>query len=910
VTVANNAAVPRALPIRLPPLPGEPLDSWVAAYAARLQTPISDLAAGLGPGSRFWRQPTADIALGNGVDEVAGLATAAGLTSMQVKHMWWPLARYCDQVNARFPAGWLKWMARPMRWSRFCPACLAATNGRWQATWRLPWQLACPTHAVLLCATCPRCDGRQRQRALLQEIETAQTLTCDIPRPDATGRGDHRCGTDLREASEPGAPSRLLELQEHLAPLVDPSTTAPAMAALIDHLADTLTVARQRDLTPGAVLGSAMGNTAALAAALDRAQRAVTGVDPHALLELVLADVHQRPRPLPRLWRTASTTLASKVITSRDSHLRPFDRIRWRSTTTGARPTIGGDDSRHHNVPTALWADWVVRLQPPDNTPVLFSQVAAAALLLPGATRPLAAILANFTPDGGLSASTSTVLQNLAATEHGPTIFRALTQLSDGLLAYGSPIDYQRRRRLSATATLIDPASWDRISAQAGINTGGQRKLRWARLWIWETITGGALGHAPRDLRPIKPEELNSYHRFPIAMTPLVAELLDAHARHLLDAVGCHDEPTTWSPPAEWVDITALPGRDPAGINPEHVGALLRQRLAPSDVAQRLGVSLDHVRLLIRRHPPHLRLRSTGRQPARRNPFPAQLTRERLQELVVDERRTLRSIRTEAHVSEHALRSALQRDGIPIPPPGRASRVKIDEGWLRAQYLDRHRTLPDIAAELGMSPSNLARTAQRHRLPIRPRGGASHAASLSAPDGWPPPLASAILGRDGRQRVERFQVYARARSLHEGATRLSTTTSVLVTQLALLERACEGTLIQRSTSQHDAQQLTPLGDKLLEQANRHLGPIPDAPPPVPELLSPAPRASSKPQTSLAPTPTPQPSLRGLEAACQDPPPRPRQPPLATSADSPRTAVHETSPRVGGLVESLGIRQET
>ncbi len=121
-----------------------------------------------------------------------------------------------------------------------------------------------------------------------------------------------------------------------------------------------------------------------------------------------------------------------------------------------------------------------------------------------------------------------------------------------------------------------------------------------------------------------------------------------------------------------------------------------------------------------------------------------------------------------------------------------------------------------------MSPSNLARTAQRHRLPIRPRGGASHAASLSAPDGWPPPLASAILGRDGRQRVERFQVYARARSLHEGATRLSTTTSVLVTQLALLERACEGTLIQRSTSQHDAQQLTPLGDKLLEQANRHL----------------------------------------------------------------------------------------
>ena len=301
----------------------------------------------------------------------------------------------------------------------------------------------------------------------------------------------------------------------------------------------------------------------------------------------------------------------------------------------------------------------------------------------PGATRPLAAILANFTPDGGLSAGTSTVLQNLAATDAGPAIFRALTQLSDGLLAYGSPIDYQRRRRLSATATLIDPASWDRVSAQAGINTGGQRKLRWARLWIWETITGGALGHAHRDLRPIKPEELNSYHRFPIAMTPLVAELLDAHARHLLDAVGCHDEPTTWSPPASGSTSPGLPGRDPAGINPEHVGALLRQRLAPSDVAQRLGVSLDHVRLLIRRHPPQSQA-AIDRAPAgEAKPVPRTAHPGTTEELVVDERRTLRSIRTEAHVSEHALQSALQHDGIPIPPPGRASRVKIDEGWLR-----------------------------------------------------------------------------------------------------------------------------------------------------------------------------------------------------------------------------------
>ena len=33
-----------------------------------------------------------------------------------------------------------------------------------------------------------------------------------------------------------------------------------------------------------------------------------------------------------------------------------------------------------------------------------------------------------------------------------------------------------------------------------------------------------------------------------------------------------------------------------------------------------------------------------------------------------------------------------------------------------------------------MSPANLARVAQQHQIPIRPRGGASHAAGLNASD--------------------------------------------------------------------------------------------------------------------------------------------------------------------------------
>ncbi|WP_412566119.1 TniQ family protein [Streptomyces nojiriensis] len=41
--------------------------------------------------------------------------------------------------------------------SRFCPACLEETGGRWQVTWRLGWSFACTRHHVLLADRCPAC---------------------------------------------------------------------------------------------------------------------------------------------------------------------------------------------------------------------------------------------------------------------------------------------------------------------------------------------------------------------------------------------------------------------------------------------------------------------------------------------------------------------------------------------------------------------------------------------------------------------------------------------------------------------------------------------------------------------------------------------------------------------------------
>lgn len=264
--------------------------------------------------------------------------------------MWWPLARYRHLVRARFASSRLKRMALPLRWSRFCPACLTDTGGRWQMRWRLPWQLACPTHATLLCSRCARCDGRQRQEALLQDIDTAQTMTCDVPTPAASGRGDHRCGNDLRATTaEPTGLWRLLDFQERLAPLLIPSTADASMAALMEHLADVVTVARQRHLTPGSTTSQGLCDTATLAEAVDRAS--------HTLRP------GQVPRACPRPYAGAPPA-AAPIVANRQRLPRRTGshQPRQPSPSHGPDPVADHDDRdaalhRRRRLPAGLRAD-------------------------------------------------------------------------------------------------------------------------------------------------------------------------------------------------------------------------------------------------------------------------------------------------------------------------------------------------------------------------------------------------------------------------------------------------------------------------------------------------------------------------------------------------------------------------
>ena len=132
----------RTLPLRVPPVPGEAIDSWLEALARRSQVTVGTLTAALG-----WPLPASPGGLVAGIpgQVLRRLEHQAGLAA----------GRLDDAVLDRYlPLGPVR-----RRGSRYCPSCLAERDGRWLLSWRLGWVFACTTHDVLLCDTCPACGS-------------------------------------------------------------------------------------------------------------------------------------------------------------------------------------------------------------------------------------------------------------------------------------------------------------------------------------------------------------------------------------------------------------------------------------------------------------------------------------------------------------------------------------------------------------------------------------------------------------------------------------------------------------------------------------------------------------------------------------------------------------------------------
>jgi TniQ/Bacterial regulatory helix-turn-helix protein, lysR family len=762
------------LPFTLGLLDGEPFGLWLHAYAARLAMSPGHLAEALGmPGCQDHR--TGAPADGPSAAQLAAVCAATGLDPPAVTAML---------AAGPSPPGPLMLAWAPQRATRFCPVCLAEDPGQMPAAWSLPVTFFCLRHGRLLAGRCPHCGRQPASRPLL-----SQAGLCS---------GPGGCGGTLGTASppvcaDPNAARRAQQaISSFLAGLRDPAGTAASRRHALSQLTDVTLIARHLAVDsgprrrPGQGFAPGMLDAGVLTTAftLLTAQPDPSGQDPLASLVTGIPP-GTVPPAVPSSWRPASPALSTRIARARDPSLRPADRLRHATTlpvprTPAPRPPGAPDlaAARAARLPDQLWPDWAVRLTG-DGTSTShdkFLPAALIALLLPHSHMPLNHVTAM------VSGQLRRHITGYHMSKLTDSALRILTELAFAIDDRGIPIDYRRRRDLASATALIDDAAWARMTREAGMRLAPTAS---ARRYLYELLTGCGLVTAPPPYR-LSAGSLGRYSDFVLGMPASLATALAGHAGRLLDGWGIGDEPLHWQPPGDWVTI-AWPGADPARTDPAPIHhAMLNEDTPPSQIASDLGISLGHLRQVLRRHP-----LPRPRRPVRCTLIPA---------------------------AEPATRPPGQQPGV----------IYLDPAWLRREYLTWHRSLDDIADQIGCPLQSLNRFARDHGIPVRSRGTSSYIPAGSAPGihprDLPEPLRSALVGRRARRRLDDLLIIAGHASIRQAAQALGRWPSAVYDQLGRTERACGGPLVNRSPRAPGTGILTPLGEQLCQQARDCLQP--------------------------------------------------------------------------------------
>ncbi|MCZ4095251.1 TniQ family protein [Streptomyces sp. H39-C1] len=858
----------RTLPIRVPPAEGEALDSWVEAVAHRLDTYLKDLLPALGilprrsgvPGSRWdWAVALSDT-------EAEAIAAATGIEADQVHRM--TLRHYDRRALSLKPHSMT--VNQRMLWgrgrgSRFCPSCLADSAGRWKVSWRLGWSFACLTHNRLLADDCPGCERPQRMRPHSGYGIPVPGRCANATQGSGTGP---RCRHALHHAATPAwtPESAVIQAQHLLNTCIEKdiadfgiyaANPQPAAVALADiravaarflmvasrHpdlLSDTDLVggipaevlaglpATDRDSRfpdrPGssAPLGAAPTAAAVLAALRILSQRNVhqAGQDMRALLDAARSLVSPQAAVLVQSWGAdISPYLKTVHLAALVPRLQFNEQLRYRTITAApSKPATGVSAAarRARKIPTLAWPWWWLRIAPSQGAhDVIMRQALSGMLLLVGSRLDAREALARLGSELNHSHMTR-MLHVLGHSGRWDAIQEALIRVTDYLDATDTPIDYHRRRRLDYRPLLPDE-QWLSICRTVGIAAGQQRRADTVRTVLNERLSALPATHATEAVR-------NQMIKFPAWQTPALAESLDAVARAFLDRHGLADEPLTWQLPADLLNGLDLPGPDPDTIDPAALHQIIRGRTRSSTAAaQELSTTPAAVRFVLAHHPAPLRERTDqGWRPnAALHHARQALTHDELTQLYTVQEHTLKEIGSRIGVSPRVITTLAAEYAIPLRQPrqpGHRRTVHIDQDWLYEQYIVKHRSATDLAAERHIALATLLRRIKESGIETRERGGRSHQRVLhhdTALQRVPPLLRPAFTGSRARARLERFAVAASYDSLNKAGKASGITLATLSTTLRRLEEDLGLRLLERA-SPSTPMRLTDSGRRILK----------------------------------------------------------------------------------------------
>lgn len=838
----------RSLPIRVAPLPDEAIDSWLESMASRLSGSWGEMLDALdlpvsGGGFPPWT-------VNPSREQLEAISEASGVPASQLRSM--VLHRYSGRAlvldGARLTqAASSPWTRRSG--SRFCPECLRQSGGRWQLAWRLGWAFACVKHRCLLADTCPACGVVPRIRSM---------PSCVIPQPGRCGnaptgqrvvrrRRTERCAADLTGVPVAELPvgHPVLAAQQVVDSVISSgfaefgvyqNNPQVALRALTDIrvLAHKVLTFSSRDdlrrhLPPYSPLPvdepevqvrdryrrrksvgadrptTAVATAAGVVTALDILHGATVD-DAAAQLQWVIeccrrAGASTGPAAVLQ-WGAGTTEVLDAVrLAAVGPKMLLFDQLRFRTVTTLPRRTSSARGAElNRRTPSMLWPRWAQPLTVPGSRRLHHRLALAAAIQIIGTDQTPSEACARL---GGYlrPAEMHRVLKLFQSEGIWRESGIALARMADFLADDSTPIDYARRRSLEYKGLLSDN-EWRRIYRRSDALAIGKRTEVAARMFLYEQISGQPAA------RPSSRAAFKLFS-FPRCLTPNLLAELNQHGLEFLAGQGVTDEPVAWDPPSAVFDGLSLPGVDFDSIDRARLFELLRtekERRSMSDVATILGTTNDVLYDHLSSNPlPPRPPESQYLLNAQGHHFRAareKLPQERLAAMYHDEGLSIREIATRTELSRHTVGNLVDEYDIGAAVAPTRNPINVDVDWVKDQYLRELRTFPEIAAEIGVSASGLARWARRRNIQRRGRGIQNHSASLNAQRqarSSPPLLKAAMAEPGGWERLQRFRRVARFPSFDLAAESIGTTPCTLSRQIRRLERETGGTLIHRAT---------------------------------------------------------------------------------------------------------------
>lgn len=808
----------RTLPIRIRPVEGESLVSWLDRYCLALSTTRKELYASVGlrlPSAAG--QETADYSLRISDVEAALLASATGVTTQDIHRL--TLAKYEGKgviyrksrqgVDIHFL--WARGTG-----TRYCPACLAEDAGAWQLAWRLTWSFVCTRHDCLLLDCCDRC-GR---------VPRVGRGISDPPLPtfcDSAFTGPYgsvwTCQRDLAHVPVLRVPSTspLLTTQNWLNWIIESDDISPQeVARLLDDLkllagralrvltADDLRLwtasdvpdvefevdmSRRRTGLFPPPSGAAVAHAVTLAAIVIRTDDQSIYV-PIIRRLLSAADgkaEKESPSEIIRHWGTPSPGLEQKVLKAIDEDIGPHSALRYR--TAGPSPSSPPRDqtqvlARQRSVPQRFWPGWTLRLHMESAVkPKTLQTALSIGTLLPGSDRfdlkvqhealglPLNGHLFTY------------VFQSLSDPVRR-AVMQALLVLASYLDKHPAPIDYLRRRQL-ALNQLLPLSTWQDIVMDSGV-IGNPPDT--ARMYVAYRLTGSILE---------RPEQRGTAYfliqNFITATSTDILDLLDDYARDFLRDNSI-TEPLSWEPPLSILDGISMPAEPVC-----YVDSIIEDRIDRGLVEPRLIRQMQE--------------RAGGTVEALRPATDSFRTRLRQS---LDRGDSVQNMASNLKKSERMIRHHLARlSGPPLP----TSKLQVSLDEVHEMYVDQRLTLLEIADRIGWPRAVVRRLVLLSGAPLRSAGSSTGRRGIDPQTyaEFPPLLKNALQGHHGQERLRRFAAISNYATLRAAVRSLGLNQPTLSNQIRALEHNAGGRLLMRA-ERGRPMHLTRLGRDLLEVA--------------------------------------------------------------------------------------------